>query len=79
MEGHDAGKMRASSGSRTLVDSRAAEPAELPKRRLNQCHQCHFPWSMHGRRYDAEERAFVRVCSEYPARPLWSIQRCIGP
>jgi hypothetical protein len=55
------------------------DPEEVPKRDLARCHQCHFPWSLHGKRYDAEEKTLIRFCSEYPARPVKSIQECIGP
>lgn len=79
MASHDPRLVRASSRGRILLDPRAAQDPELSKPHFAECHQCHFPWSMHGKRYDAEERAFVRVCSEYPGRPIWSIQRCIGP
>jgi len=43
------------------------------------CVQCHFPWHLHQERYDAEEKSAVRVCSEFPAEPVRSIQECIAP
>ncbi|HYY48375.1 MAG TPA: hypothetical protein VFA17_06795 [Thermoplasmata archaeon] len=43
------------------------------------CGQCGFPWGLHPERYDPEEDATVRFCSEYPASGVWSIQSCICP
>jgi len=43
------------------------------------CHQCHFPWSLHPRRYDAKEKAMITSCSEYPVEPIRAIEACIAP
>jgi len=79
MADHNTRTVDGSGNGGTVLDSEAdldRGPREL---RASRCHQCHFPWSLHGKRYDREERAFARVCSEYPARPVRSIQDCIVP
>lgn len=43
------------------------------------CTQCGFLWGLHPERYDDEEKASVRFCSEYPASAPWAIQSCIRP
>lgn len=61
-----------SEGSRELQGAGAARDDE-------QCRQCHFPWFMHPERYDPEEDAFVRCCSEYPVLPVPALEACIAP
>jgi hypothetical protein len=79
MVDHAAGFAYRSTKGSIVIDPEDLAEDESPKRRSDRCHQCRFPWSLHGKRYDAEEHAFIRVCSEYPARPVRSIQDCIVP
>jgi len=79
MGNRHASLVQRSAKGRILLGSEDVDEPEDPMNRLMRCHQCRFPWTMHRKRYDAKERAFVRVCSEYPGRPVWSIQRCIVP
>lgn len=59
-------------GSRPARERRAASDDD-------HCTQCNFPWGLHPERYDAEEESMVRVCSEYPAEPIRSIEACLVP
>jgi hypothetical protein len=68
-----------SARARVILDTDGFLSDEAPKRDIERCHQCHFPWSLHGKRYDAEERTQIRFCSEYPVRPVRSIQASIVP
>jgi len=68
-----------SARGRVVLDTEEFSYDEVPRQDLAQCHQCHFAWSLHGKRYDAEEKTQIRFCSEYPARPVKSIQECIVP
>ena len=43
------------------------------------CHQCNFPWSLHPRRYDPEEKAMITSCSAYPVEPIRAVEACIAP
>ncbi len=59
-------------GGRLRWRSHAARDDEL-------CPQCNFPWFMHPERYDSEEKATLRFCSEYPSDPVRSVEDCIVP
>ena len=77
MERNHKGTHGRSAGS--LLGYEGLEDLAEPKQQFVKCHQCNLPWVLHRKRYDAEEHDFVRVCSEYPARPVWSVQHCIVP
>ena len=79
MVDRETGLAHRSARGRVILEPEEFGSTELPKRDLERCHQCHFPWSLHGKRYDAEERTQIRFCSEYPARTVKSIQQCIVP
>jgi len=79
MADRDTGFAHRSARGRVILETEEFRSDEVPTRDLERCHQCHFSWSLHGKRYDAEEKTQIRFCSEYPARPVMSIQQCIVP
>jgi hypothetical protein len=79
MTDRDTGFAHKSARGRVILATDEFDFGEVPRLDLERCHQCHFPWSLHGKRYDAEEKTQIRFCSEYPARPVKSIQQCIVP
>ena len=79
MADRDTGVAHRSARGRVILETEEFGSGEVPIQDLERCHQCHFPWNLHGKRYDAEERTQIRFCSEYPARPVKSIQQCIVP
>ena len=79
MPGRDSGFAHKSARGRVILETEEFGSGEVPEQDLERCHQCHFPWNLHGKRYDAEERTQIRFCSEYPAHPVKSIQQCIVP
>ena len=79
MTDRDTGFAHKSARGRVILATEEFDFGEVPRLDLERCHQCHFPWSLHGKRYDAEEKTQIRFCSEYPARPVKSIQECIVP
>ena len=79
MADRNTGFAHRSARGRVILDTEELCFREAPRRDLERCHQCHFPWSLDGKRYDAEEKTQIRFCSEYTVRPLNSIQQCIVP
>jgi hypothetical protein len=79
MTDRDTGFAHKSARGRVILATDEFDFGEVPRLDLERCHQCHFPWSLHGKRYDAEAKTQIRFCSEYPARPVKSIQQCIVP
>lgn len=54
-------------------------PPMRPARGMDLCGQCHFAWSLHPERFDSDEKGLIRFCTEYPVRPIESIEASIAP
>ena len=79
MSDRKAGFAHRTARGHVILDTEGFDVEEVSRSGVETCHQCHFPWGLHGKRYDAEERMRIRICPEYPARPLRPIQECIIP
>lgn len=64
---------------RARFDTGQTRWAPRDARDFERCRQCRFLWILHPERYEPEQDAIVRFCSEYPVRPVKRVEECIVP
>jgi len=65
--------------SHVLLDEEGIDGSPPAALDYESCDQCNFPWILHPTRYDPEEKAMLRFCSQFPVGPNRDIEGCIAP